>query len=85
MVGIAVWAAITALAFGVLHPIIATFVAIVVLTAVALALQGARDLGESVAPERRGRAAGRASLASTTALVARLDHPPTSQRNAPCV
>lgn len=47
----------------------------VVLVGGAFALQRVRDLGESVAPERRGRAAARPALASTTALVARLSAP----------
>ncbi|MDR7113204.1 ABC-2 type transport system permease protein [Microbacterium trichothecenolyticum] len=46
--------------------------AFVVLAAVALALQTVRDLGASIVPERRGRAAASATLSTPTALVTRL-------------
>ena len=51
--------------------------AFVVLTAAALALQATRDLGGSIIAERRGRAAARPALSSTTALVVRLATPST--------
>ncbi|MEU1971534.1 polyketide antibiotic transporter [Microbacterium sp. NPDC019599] len=58
-------------------PVLLCLGAFVVLTAAAFALQGVRDLGESIVAERLGRASGRAGLSSTLALVARLSTPST--------
>lgn len=49
----------------------------VVLLAAAFALQSARDVGESVLPERHGRADARRALSGTTALISRLSTPST--------
>jgi ABC-2 type transport system permease protein len=55
-----VWPLLLCVAFG------------LVLTGVSFALQASRDLGESLVPERRGRADAPAGLAGPTALVWRL-------------
>lgn len=51
--------------------------AFVVLAVGAFALQGVRDVGESIVAERPGRASARAGFSSTTALVVRLSMPST--------
>lgn len=58
-------------------PTILCLGAFIVFTAVGVALQGARDLGESILPQRPGRASARTGLSSTTGLVTRLSTPAT--------
>ncbi|WP_291050202.1 polyketide antibiotic transporter [Herbiconiux sp.] len=55
-----------------LAPLLLCALAVVVLVGAALALQGSRDLGASLLPERSGRARARASLAGPFGLAWRL-------------